>query len=103
MIDASALGAIVFQEPHAESVREQIEGTAVFAPPLLKFELANTAWTKARRQPADAAKIVNSLAAQACGITAYDASYLWLAGSLGADLVTLDRRLALATEAVSVL
>jgi len=25
------------------------------------------------------------------GLTAYDASYLWLAGQLGAELVTLDR------------
>jgi predicted nucleic acid-binding protein len=30
------------------------------------------------------------LVAQATGMTAYDASYLWLAGSLGAELVTLD-------------
>jgi len=28
------------------------------------------------------------------GLTPYDASYLWLAGYLGADLVTLDERLA---------
>jgi predicted nucleic acid-binding protein len=34
------------------------------------------------------------LVAQATGLSTYDASYLWLAGSLGADLVTLDRRLA---------
>jgi predicted nucleic acid-binding protein len=31
------------------------------------------------------------LLAIATGTTAYDASYLWLAGSLGADLVTLDK------------
>jgi predicted nucleic acid-binding protein len=35
-----------------------------------------------------------ALVAYASGLTAYDASYLWLAGLLGADLVTLDRRLA---------
>jgi hypothetical protein len=28
------------------------------------------------------------------GLSVYDASYLWLAASLGADLVTLDARLA---------
>jgi hypothetical protein len=32
--------------------------------------------------------------AAATGLTAYDASYLWLARELGAELVTLDRRLA---------
>ena len=36
--------------------------------------------------------------ANATGLTAYDASCLWLAASLGADLVTLDRRLAAAVE-----
>ncbi len=35
------------------------------------------------------------------GLSVYDASYLWLAGSLAADLVTLDERLARASEALS--
>ena len=39
------------------------------------------------------------LLANATGLTPYDASYLWLAGFLGADLVTLDRRLAPAHDA----
>jgi predicted nucleic acid-binding protein len=34
------------------------------------------------------------LVSVATGLSAYDASYLWLAGHLGARLVTLDRRLA---------
>ncbi len=38
------------------------------------------------------------LIARATGLTAYDASYLWLAGHLGAELVTLDARLAAALE-----
>jgi predicted nucleic acid-binding protein len=33
------------------------------------------------------------------GLTAYDASYLWLAERLGATLITLDRQLAKAFEA----
>jgi predicted nucleic acid-binding protein len=31
----------------------------------------------------------------------YDASYVWLAASLGADLVTLDTRLARAVDALT--
>lgn len=34
--------------------------------------------------------------AEATGLTAYDASYLWVAHSMGAELVTLDRKLAAA-------
>jgi predicted nucleic acid-binding protein len=34
--------------------------------------------------------------AETTGLTAYDASYLWLARLLGAGLITLDRRLAAA-------
>jgi predicted nucleic acid-binding protein len=112
VIDASAMAAIVFREPGFERVAARLEGAAVFAPELLKFELINTAWKKARRHPADAAKHLAALAialdgtwdivwrdvdavdvalvALATGVTAYDASYLWLAGVLGADLVTLD-------------
>ncbi len=37
--------------------------------------------------------------AAATGLTAYDASYLWLARQLGAELVTLDRQLARAAAA----
>ena len=33
------------------------------------------------------------------GLTAYDASYLWLARQLGAELVTLDKQLAKAQAA----
>lgn len=120
MVDASAFAALVFHEPAADVVRDRLEGATVFAPSLLRFELANTAWKKIRRQPEDAAKIVAALAialddrseviwqevdpadtvllAQATGMTAYDASYLWLAASLGADLVTLDQQLAKAVD-----
>jgi predicted nucleic acid-binding protein len=40
-----------------------------------------------------------ALLAHATGLSAYDASYLWLAGFVGADLVTADRRLAEAFDA----
>jgi predicted nucleic acid-binding protein len=116
VVDASALAALVFQEPDGEVMAARLDGAAVFAPTLLKFELANVAWKKARRQPADGAAILIALeralddrsglvwrdvdhadvvlVAQATGLSTYDASYLWLAGTLGGDLVTLDRRLA---------
>ena len=120
VVDASAFAALVFQEPAADMVRDRLEGATVYVPSLLRFELANTAWKKIRRHPADASKIIAALTmalddrsgliwqdvdpadtvllAQATGMTAYDASYLWLAASLGADLVTLDEQLAKAVD-----
>jgi len=41
------------------------------------------------------------LIAREAGVSTYDASYVWLAGWLGADLVTLDRRLEAAVLAFS--
>ena len=61
VVDASALAALVFQEPEGDAVRQRLDGAAVFAPALLRFELMNTAWKKVRRQPADAAKILTAL------------------------------------------
>ena len=119
VVDASALAAVVFQEPKGEAIRDYLHGALVFAPPLLRFEMANVAWKKVRQQPARGAEILGALAAvdrrsniswqdvqlidvvlmaRATGLSVYDASYLWLAGSLGAELVTLDERLAAASE-----
>jgi predicted nucleic acid-binding protein len=120
VVDASALAALVFDEPGAEEVAGRLEGCRLYAPPLLKYELANVAWKKARRHPEVAGRIARALrvaldreswiswmdvdhadallVARATGLTAYDASYLWLAGYLGAELVTLDTRLAAALE-----
>jgi predicted nucleic acid-binding protein len=119
VVDASAFAAVVFGEPGADAILARLDTAHVFAPELLRFELTNVAWKKLRRQPADAGKILSALTialeghwniiwsdvapadvalvGYATGLTAYDASYLWLAGSLGADLVTLDTRLASAS------
>jgi predicted nucleic acid-binding protein len=116
VVDASVLAAVIFQEAGHEALADRLRGAAVFAPAILRFEMANVAWKKIRRQPADGVAILTQLrsamdsasgiqwtdvnvtdvvlVAQATGLTAYDASYLWLAGSLGADLVTLDKQLA---------
>jgi predicted nucleic acid-binding protein len=117
--DASALAALTFQEPGVDEVKLRLMGAQVFAPRLLQFEMANVAWKRIRREPEDALATMTLLQAalgegsgiewmdvnvtdvvliaQATGLTAYDASYLWLAASLGADLVTLDKRLAAAS------
>jgi len=120
VIDASALAALLFQEPGFERVATRLRAAAVHAPVLLKFELTNVALMKARRTPGLAPALFTMLAesigqrsdilwhdvdavdvalvAKATGLSAYDASYLWLAGALGADLVTLDKKLAAAIE-----
>ena len=118
VVDASAFAASIFSEPGCLEVERQLHGAAIFAPPLLVAELSNVAWKKARRRPADTGQIMTALSAALTddrinwsdvdpvdaalvaletGASAYDASYLWLAGHLGADLITLDRRLIAAS------
>ncbi len=117
VVDASAIAAILFAEPEAEAIAERLTGARLAAPSLLDYELANVCLIKIRRQPAqrEALRAALRLAqrlkveivavdqaatldlAEATGLTAYDASYLWLARSLDGELVTLDRKLAAAS------
>lgn len=114
VVDASAIAAIVFAEPESPQVLARLAGEDLIAPQLLGYELANICATKMRRSPAEVARLLAQLAtfsrldielvpvdhdaaaalAAVTGLTAYDASYLWLARTFNAELVTLDRRLA---------
>jgi predicted nucleic acid-binding protein len=114
VVDASALAALVFGEPAAEEVSGRLRGGRLAAPNLLGYELANTCLKKIRARPAQRALLLQAFAgwptmgvelvdiehgevlsaAEQFGLTSYDASYLWLAQRLDAELVTLDRKLA---------
>jgi predicted nucleic acid-binding protein len=113
VIDASALVAVMFAEPEAERIAPRLEGTRLVAPMLLRFEIVNVCLTRLRRYPDRRVGILQAFALQGglaietaevdhAGIlmlaeqfrlTGYDASYLWLAQRLNAELVTLDRQL----------
>lgn len=117
VVDASALAALLFGEPEAEQIADRIGSNRLVAPALLDFELGNVCLTKIRRYPAQRDKLLRALGfrdrmaielvavdhrevvplAEATGLTAYDASYLWLARRLGVGLITLDRKLATAS------
>lgn len=114
VVDASALAAMLFDEPEGEAVREVLRREVMHAPTLIQFELAHVAWKKLRRTPAHTVAILDALndmrrlplsqvtpdmvqvvaLAARTGLTPYDASYLWLARTLGLPLVTLDAQLA---------
>lgn len=114
IVDASAIGALLFGEPEAESMAARLEKGPLYAPALLGFELANLCWKKIRRYPERRAALIQAFSlyarmrlqevetdhqavlelAEETGLTAYDASYLWLSRRLEAELVTLDRKLA---------
>ena len=113
VIDASALAAIAFAEPAADAVIDEIDGHRLHAPSLVVFELMNIAWKRSRKQPAASALFLEALdvlqglglrfrginqeevvrLGLTTGLTAYDASYLWLSRVLDMPLVTLDKRL----------
>jgi predicted nucleic acid-binding protein len=114
VVDASALAALLFGESEAEAVAERLGNAHLVAPALLGFELANVCLIKGQRHPEKRSALTEAFRlrtrleveevsvdyegiielAAATGLTAYDASYLWLARQLGAELVTLDRQLA---------
>ena len=113
VIDASALAALAFVEPGADAVIDEIDGYRLHAPTLLMFELMNVAWKRSKKQPAATALFLKALEViegldlrfrgidqgevvrlgLATGLTAYEATYLWLARALGMPLVTLDKKL----------
>lgn len=113
VVDASALAALLFGEPDGEVIAERLAGARLVAPNLLAFELANVCLVKCRRHPGRREALLAGLKlrgrlgiedvavdhdavvdlALETGLTAYDASYLWLARQFAADLVTLDRAL----------
>lgn len=119
--DASVLAAIAFGEPDAERWSAALDGALVYAPALLNYELASVARKKCRDHPAltrqvltalglalgpssgiewiDPSPVDVALLANATGLTVYDASYLWVAGFVGADLATKDASLAAAVDA----
>lgn len=120
VVDASAIAALIFDEPEAPRIRRSLQGKNLYATTLIDYELANTAWKKLRRDPSRADAFLAALhlvdrlpidrtapdimqvvaLAMTSDLTAYDASYLWLARRLGLRLVTLDKALARAAEAL---
>ena len=114
VVDASALGAVLFDEPEADTITERLRHCELAAPTLLKFEVSNTCLKKILRHPdqrnamlvgfsmlwhypIEFVEIDHASAlglAETTGLTFYDASYLWLARQLRAELVTLDKQLS---------
>jgi predicted nucleic acid-binding protein len=120
VIDASALAAVVFAEAKKSIVEPLIVGHQLLAPYLLKFELADVCVKKIRAYPRER-DLMAGLFSAAWGmpitffdidpvdvfalaerlrLSAYDASYLWLARNLGVELVTLDEKLDKAVKVI---
>jgi predicted nucleic acid-binding protein len=120
VVDASALAAIIFKEPERDKVARRLEGAQLVAPTLLGFEIVNACLTKLRRHAELRSSILQAYLlqgglviesaevdhasvltmAEQFRLTGYDASYLWLAQRLNAELVTLDRPLGRAAAAL---
>ncbi len=113
VIDASAAAAFVFGEPEAETVVDVIGDFNLIAPILLAFEVASVCLKKLSRHPDQRDALLSChqlfinmeisyvtvdtheavLIAENNDLTVYDASYLYLAQELGAELITLDKKL----------
>jgi predicted nucleic acid-binding protein len=120
VVDASAIAAVLFAEPEGETIRAHVRDESLLAPQLIDYELANICWKRIRRQPGTQVEMLSMLTgvdalaikrvmvpasevvelAVRTGLTAYDASYLWLAMSRDLELVTLDNQLARVNQAL---
>lgn len=117
VVDASAIAAVLFDEPEAAPVLASTSGK-LLAPTLLGYELASVCATKLERRPQEARltlaryRLFAGLAINYCepdwpslpvlarqwNLSAYDAAYLQLALARKAPLITLDVRLAAAYD-----
>jgi predicted nucleic acid-binding protein len=113
VVDASAMAALLFDEPSGRAVARILEGGHLAAPAILPCELASVTLKKIALRPEQepglraAARLFERMGvdlvavpieaivriARRTGLSAYDAAYVWLAAELEAVLVTLDRSL----------
>jgi predicted nucleic acid-binding protein len=118
VVDASAVVALLFNELTREEIVPRLREASLRAPSLIGFEVANACLKKIRAAPAERQALLEAFSfldalsisletvnleaaivlAERTKLTLCDASYLWLARALGAELVTLDDRLARADE-----
>lgn len=117
VVDCSVLAAAVFQEETQALAHEHLLKHELHAPFLLQCEIANVALKKLRQgfeeesraglqRALDIAIDLHRIEVQEVAalarqyrLSAYDASYLWLAADLRAPLATFDDRLAAAARA----
>lgn len=118
VVDASAVVALLFNETTREKVVRSLRGFSLAAPALIHYEAANACLKKLRASPGEKRALLEAFSllgalsialesvelgevielAERMKLSLYDASYLWLADVLGAELVTLDETLARADE-----
>jgi predicted nucleic acid-binding protein len=116
--DASVLVLMVFDEPSSAAAHALTKSRRLYAPSLLRYELAQVTARRCTREPASAGLILEAFTlslrlpvrlvtpswtqvvelARAYRLSAYDASYLELARSLRIPLATFDKRLGQAAD-----
>ena len=114
VVDASAVVALLFNERARDTVAARLRDASLYAPNLIGFEVANACLKKMRASPSEREALLRAFSlfdrlsialeptdvaativmAEQTKLSVYDASYLWLARALDAELVTLDARLA---------
>jgi predicted nucleic acid-binding protein len=118
VVDASAVVALLFNELTRERIAFRLRDATLRAPNLIGFEVANACLKKIRAAPGERETLLEAFSlldalsisletvdlkaaivlAEQTKLSLYDASYLWLARALDAELVTLDEKLARADE-----
>ena len=103
----------MFFEPRGGEVEPALAGAKLYAPALIRYELANVCLRKIRTRPSERRAVLAAFGsldgfgiaevpaafeqtiaiAEETKLSLYDASYLWLAREMGVELVTLDDKL----------
>jgi predicted nucleic acid-binding protein len=122
VVDASAVAALLLNEPSASRIGKALEERSIVAPSLLAYEVANVAVRKIQLYPEQAEGIRKAMvlldqlvfdyvqisphalveSAEASRLTSYDAAYLYLSRELGLPLLTMDKALRTAAKHLGV-